>query len=175
MAPVVVKTWAPRAHTPIIKQKTRSHKKITVVGAICATPSLRRIKFYFRLHPDKNLKAKDCVEFLRQLEQNIHTPIMILWDRLPVHRSKTVQRFIHEHPRMSSDYFPPYAPDLNPIEYSWGYLKTKPLRNFAPENELVLNRRTKVGICQIRRQPGLLRSFVNHSHLFGGLSRRRPQ
>lgn len=28
--------------------------------------------------------------------------------------------------------FPPYAPEFNPIEYAWSYLKTKPLANFAP-------------------------------------------
>ncbi|HBL18139.1 MAG TPA: hypothetical protein DD417_15645 [Elusimicrobia bacterium] len=34
MAPLVRRTWARKGHTPILRQATRSHKKVSVVGAL---------------------------------------------------------------------------------------------------------------------------------------------
>lgn len=146
------------------------------MAALCATARLRRVHLYFRLHPEKSVRASDCVNFFRQLEQNIHTPIIVMWDRLRAHRSKAVEKYLGEHPRIDCEYFPSYAPELNPMEFGWSYLKTKPLAGFAPKNLEELNRRTKSSLCEVRHSHELLKSFLAHSHLFdGGPSGRRRQ
>lgn len=168
LEPVVAKTWAPAGQTPVIKCKTRSHKKISAIGAIATTPKRRRARLFFRLHPGKNVKGADCVSFLEQLKQNIKGPILVIWDRLQAHRSRKVQRFVEkENGRIEIAFFPPYAPDLNPIEYAWSHLKTKAMVNYAPADEAELKTITKSRLCEIRRQQRLLRSFIDHSHLFG--------
>jgi len=167
LKPVVARTWAPSGHTPIIICKTRAHQKISAVGAIVTTPRRHRVRMFFRLHKGKNVKAQECLAFIRQLEQNIKGPIIIVWDRLQAHRSKKVASLIaNQQGKILIEYFPPYAPELNPIEYAWSYLKTKSLKNYAPENEEVLYGKAKNKICDLRRSRELLRSFLEHSGLF---------
>lgn len=167
LEPVVAKTWAPAGQTPIIKCKTRSHKKISAIGAIATTPKRRRTRMFFRLHPGKSVKSADCVAFLEQLKQNVKGPFIVVWDRLQAHRSRKVQKLVErENGRIEIVFFPPYAPDLNPIEYGWSHLKSKSMANFAPENEAALKEVAKNKLCEIRRQQRLLRSFIDHSHLF---------
>ncbi|MBS4035827.1 MAG: transposase, partial [Ignavibacterium sp.] len=68
--------------------------------------------------------------------------------------------------RLSIEYFPPYAPELNPVEYVWGHLKTSPLTN-RPEIELhALTKTARHHARCLQSKPALLRSFLYHSSLF---------
>jgi transposase len=68
------------------------------------------------------------------------------------------------HPRLHTERFPPYAPELNPDEFAWAYYK-RHLANGRPDNldELmsVLCRQVRRARCNQR----LLRSFVEASTL----------
>ena len=59
------------------------------------------------------------VAFLRHLLHQISGPIVLLWDNHPIHKRKKVQAFLTQHPRLHVDYFPAYAPELNPVEFVW--------------------------------------------------------
>jgi transposase len=165
MAPLVRRTWAPRGATPTIYQRGRSHNKVSVIGAICTSPHGRRLRMFFRLYPNENVDAALCVDFLRQLRQNIKGPIIVVWDRLLAHRSKKVKRHLEQERRITLEYLPPYAPELNPIEYMWGYVKMNPMANFTPTTDEELLAKTKSAICETRCQRDLLRSFIRHSGL----------
>src|SRR5215472_13383523 len=52
------------------------------------------------------------------------------WDRARIHRDLRVAVFV-DVSQWRQFYFPPYAPELNPVEYVWGYLKSNPLANLA--------------------------------------------
>jgi len=88
----------------------------------------------------------------------------LVWDRSNTHRTADIRDFFartgscHFH-------FPSYAPELNPVEYVWSYLKTKPLANLAcPDvDQLAIVGRRHAR--SIQRQPHLLRSFIAHSPL----------
>lgn len=163
MAPLVRSTWAPRGKTPVFRQKTRSYKKVTAVGALCTTPAGRRVEMFFRLLANKNLNAGRAVDFLEQLQQNINGKIFVIWDRLRAHQSKKVQKFISRTKRTKLFYFPPYAPELNPIEYAWGYLKQNSLANLTSLDETKLFRMTKTEVCRMRKKRSLLKAFLSHS------------
>ena len=49
--------------------------------------------------------------------------MLIVWDRLPAHRSRLGRAFIElsEGHLIETEYLPPYAPELNPVEYIWAY------------------------------------------------------
>lgn len=175
MSPLVSKTWAPTAQTPVLRERTRSRQKISAIGAIMVGPSRMRIRLAFRLHHGRNVGARACVDFLRQLKQNIPGPIVVIWDRLLAHRSKAVARFLHENPQIDVELLPAYAPDLNPVEYLWSYLKSKSLANHAPADFVELGVRAKRALCEIRRRRPLLRSFVEHAGLGDCLSQGEAQ
>lgn len=166
-APVVRRTWAPRGQTPILRRVGRYHTKVSIIGAICGKPGKpESVRAYFRLHPGRNLDGASCREFLRQLLGNVKGPVIVVWDRLNAHRGAKVKAFAaKQNGHLTLRYFPPYAPELNPIETAWAYLKAKILANHAPADEDELFRSATSGICRTRRSRQLLCSFIRHSGL----------
>lgn len=82
MAPVVKRTWAPVGQTPKISHKTRSHTKITAIGAIAVRYTGRGSRIMFRLLKGENANSATFVQFLNQLLQNIKGEIIVIRDRL---------------------------------------------------------------------------------------------
>lgn len=169
MTPVTRRTWAPAGRTPVLKQVGRSFAKISVIGAICMRPNKCnriRAKAFFRLYPQHNVDAAKCREFLRQLLVNVRKPIIVVWDRLKAHRSIKVRKFVQStNGRLSLEYFPPYAPDLNPTEYLWAHLKGHSLSNYVPKNAEDLFKSAKRGLCKTRRNKSVLLACIDHSSL----------
>ncbi len=167
MAPVTRRTWAPSGKTPILRQVGRSHTKVSVIGAICAKPGRRcyaKVKGFFRLYPKQNIDAAKCREFLRQIASSIKGPIIVVWDRLNAHRSVKVRKFVdNTNGKIQLEYFPPYAPELNPIEYGWAHLKGHVLANYAAKNADELFATTKRGICKTRRRRDVLAGCIEHA------------
>jgi len=142
---------------------------VSIIGAICARPDKRyrsRTRGYFRLYPKENINAAKCREFLRQLLGNVRGPLIVVWDRLNAHRSVKVQKFVASTGgRLTLEHFPPYAPELNPIEYGWAHLKNHVLANHAPKDADELFKAAKAGICETRRRRNVLTGCINHAPL----------
>jgi len=166
MAPIVRRTWAPIRRTPVLVQRTRSHKKVSAIGAIGLKGSGRNPRLLFRLLKDQNIDSTACVQFLRQLKQDIRGRIIVVWDRLNPHRSVQLKKWLNTQTKLCCEYFPPYAPELNPVEYLWSYLKTNLLANYAAPNLLDLYFVSKSSICKIRKEKNLLCSFIKHSPIY---------
>ncbi|HYX37261.1 MAG TPA: transposase [Oligoflexus sp.] len=119
MGPNLKRTWAPKGHTPIVRQVTRSYRKVSAIGAIAVTPWFKRARIFFRLLEGKNFNTDACISFVEQLKQNIKGQIRILWDRLLAHRSKKMMKYLSKQYRVSVIYLPAYAPELNPHCYPY--------------------------------------------------------
>lgn len=165
MSPLVRRSWAPRGHTPILLQRTRSHQKVTAIGALCVTPQRDQVHLYFRLHCNANINAIRVVDFLRQLDRQLAAPLMLIWDRLQAHRARRVTDFLAEHRHIRSAFLPAYAPELNPIEYCWGYLKMNPMANHPIFDVHELTTETRSHVRSVQHRPQLLKSFIQHSPL----------
>ena len=165
MAPLVRRSWAPRGQTPVLWQRTRSHRKVSIIAALCISPQRDHVQLLFRLHPDCNIRTLQAKAFLKALLKQLRTPVIVVWDNLQVHRAKTVQDFVASEKTLRAAFFPPYAPELNPVEYLWAYLKFNPLANhaFFEINELAHEARRSSR--KIQHDQILLRSFVEHSPL----------
>lgn len=165
MAPLLRRTWSRCGQTPILRQRTRSHHKISLVAALAVNPARTKANLYFRLHPDRNLTGSEVIAFLRCLLRHIKGPIVLLWDRFKPHRSVATSAFLKATPRLRAEFFPPYAPELNPAEYFWAYLKNNPLANLALQDLLPLAEKTRSAGRSIQRSQPLLRSFISHAPL----------
>lgn len=166
MAPLVRRTWSPRGHTPLFYQSGRSHAKVSVIAALCWAPVPDTVFLGFQLFPDDNVNAEKTRTFLEQLEIELCAPLIVVWDNLSVHRSRSVQEFVRSSERLSSTFLPPYAPELNPVEYVWSWLKKNPLAHRDPDTVEDLHRSTSIHIQALQGREDLLRSFLNHSPLF---------
>ncbi|MFQ5551554.1 MAG: transposase [Gemmatimonadales bacterium] len=165
MSPLVRRTWQRRGCTPVLYERHRAHKKITIIAALCVPPSRERVHLYFQLHPERNINAERVLDFLCHLLKQLRTPTIVLWDRLQAHRDRGVQEFIEFFPGLEAHFFPPYAPELNPAEYLWAYLKTNPLANFALYDLETLASTTRRCAWSVQKTQSLLCSFINHSPL----------
>jgi transposase len=167
MAPLVRRSWAPKGHTPILFQRTQSHKKVSAIAVLCISPNRDLVSLYFRLHPDANVNGQLVLHFLKHLRKQLKNhPLILVWDRLLAHRTQKVQSYITNSPFLSAAYLPPYAPELNPVENLWGYLKMNPMANDPRQDVLSLAKATRRHGRSIQHQQLLLRSFVKHTPLF---------
>ena len=164
MAPLVRRTWGPRGHTPVLYQKTTSRKKVSVIAVLCIAPKRNRLHLYFRLHPDANVNAVLVVEFLQNLVSQLKAPIVMVWDHFLPHRSTRVRSFA-QHPRLQIYYFPPYAPELNPVENVWSYVKMNPMANVTTSEVDSLASITRHHVKSLQHKQNLLRSFFKKSRL----------
>lgn len=166
LGPLLRRTWAPRGHTPVV-EITEPHHRISVIGAISVSPRRRHFAFHFRLSPDDANFHGPCVAgFLEYLRQKINAPITLLWDDITIHRSKPVIDYLHRHRKLVVEPFPPYSPELNPVDNAWGYVKYDRLANYAPSDLVTLRSRITTEFRRLQKRPDLLKSF----HARTGLS-----
>jgi len=166
MAPLVRRTWAPRGQTPVLMQRGRSRRKVSVIGALVISPRRRRVHAYFGLLPDANFDGESILAFLMQLRRALRVPIALIWDRLGAHIGEPVAAWlVRNRRRVSVDLLPPYAPELNPVELIWGHAKSNPLANFAPSELHELLDQTQLATLAIGDDQALLRSFLKHCPL----------
>lgn len=154
LLPMAVSTWAPIGQTPILEETlTRDH--LSLMAAV--TPDG---KLYSRTQ-DHAFNGASVADFLRQLLRRIPGEITLVWDGSPIHRSKEVQALLSERAakRLHLVFLPPYAPELNPTEGLWSYLKRVELANIASHDLSELRHRLHNALTRLRRLPDLLRSF----------------
>jgi transposase len=166
MAPLVRRSWAPRGRTPVLKQRGRSRRKVSVIGALVISPRRRRVRAYFGLLPDANFDGESVLAFVMQLHRALRAPMALIWDRLSAHIGEPVAPWLaRNRRRVSAELLPPYAPELNPVELIWAHAKTNPLANFAPAELEELLAQTQVATLAIGDDEPLLRSFIKHCPL----------
>lgn len=90
-------------------------------------------------------------------------PVVLIWDRLKAHRARLIEEFVHDTRTIDPVLLAPYAPELNPIEYAWGYLKHNPLANHACLETDTLADTARHTSRSLQRQQPLLRSFILHA------------
>lgn len=123
-------------------------------------------KFYFRLYPG-SIRSPQVVEFLSHLMRHIPKDMLVIWDGLKSHRSRLVKEFVAEqNGRLALEYLPAYAPELNPVEYLWGYWKQHELPNFCPKTFTELSFHAVRALKRMRRRPKLITVFWKQAELF---------
>jgi putative transposase len=165
LAPVVRRSWSPCGQTPILYQRGRARDKVSIIAALTLSPRRRRTGLYFSLRANENVTTAWLVPFLRALTRHLRGPFVLIWDRLPGHRAQVVTGYLHRRHRDVA-LLPPYAPELNPVEILWAYLKNHPLANFAATDAAHLTRVATRHVQRLRRRPDLLRSFFDATPLF---------
>jgi len=166
MAPHLRRSWAPRGMTPVLFQRGRAWGKVSAIAALVVPPQRNRVSCVFRLHPNATIDAGLVLGFLRQLARHLgDTAFFVIWDRWQPHRATRVRTFLARLPGANSHLLPAYAPELNPVEYLWDYLKINPLANLAPDDAEALAVLTRGHARSVQRCSTLLRSFIEHSPL----------
>ena len=87
--------------------------------------------------------------------------VVLIWDGLGAHRAKLTRAHIHRQRRwLTVVRLPAYAPELNPVEALWAWLKQKDLANTAVDGLDVAAERVRRGARRGRARPDLLLAFL---------------
>jgi transposase len=165
MMPVLRRTWAPCGVTPILPVRARSHEKVSGIGALIVSLRRQRVTLALALHPQRNIRGPEVLRFLRHLARHVRGPFILLWDRGRSHQHKLIRTWLAAHPRCHIVWLPPYAPDLNPVELLWSYLKYGRLANLAVDTTKDIQTAVSRERRRVARHPELLVSFFRHSAL----------
>ena len=149
------RTWGEKGRKTIVqtsgqRQSANAISAVNVQGA-----------FWYNVYTGR-LNATTFVTFLQQFMRGRRRPVYLVVDRHPAHIAHCVANYVQSlEGRLELHFLPGYAPDLNPDEFVWNYIRTtgvskKPLR----KNES-LRSRLETDLAAIKRDRGLICSFFD--------------
>ena len=157
--PTRVRTWAPRGKTPLL-QESFNWKSLSIVGGI----TLQR--FYFQMHKG-SIKGPQVVEFIQHLQRHLKARLLIIWDGAAIHRSKLVSDFlVATKGKIVAERLPPYAPELNPVEYMWAHLKCHEIANLITTQAWELSLEATHALRRMRRRPSIIAACFSQAELW---------
>jgi len=101
------------------------------------------------------------VRFLKHLLQHIAGKLLVIWDGAPIHRSQVVKHFLVAGgaERVWLEQLPAYAPERNPVEGVWRYLKRVRLRNVCCRTLTELRYELRLATMNLRHKTQVLASL----------------
>jgi transposase len=151
LIPAVVRTYAPRGETPILRAPlTRDHW--SVIGGLTAEGRL------LLQIQEQAFRGPAVVRFLQHLLREIPGPLLVIWDGAPIHRAQVVKDFLAQGAaeRLQLAPLPGYAPELNPAEGVWRYLKHVELRNVCCDDLPELRGELRLAVKRLRHKRSVL-------------------
>lgn len=160
LLPSVVRTYAPRARTPVLRARlTRDH--LSVMAGM--TPAGK----VYTLARQESLNGSHSVEFLVHLTPVAAGRLLVIGDGSPIHRRTLVRDFVSDtRGRVRLETLPGYAPDLNPWdEGGWNHLKNVEMRNLVCKDLEELHEQFHLAVHRLRQKAWLIESFFNQAGL----------
>ena len=161
LQPLVRRTWAPRGERPVMYCWDR-RDRLSVIAGLTLSARRRRVGLYFAIHR-QNVRTPEVEAFIRRVQRQVGRPLIVAMDRLPAHRSAA--RRLAGDARLTVEWLPAYAPDLNPVEPAWSHTKYADLGNYVADDVLDLELEADVSLEQSRGDQKLLRSFFHAARL----------
>lgn len=147
------RTWGKKGQTPVV-ERPGQRQTISAASAVNAKGG-----FWYCTY-EGGLTAELFVRLLRQLMRYRVRPVHLVVDGLPAHKTRLVKDYVTSTKgRLTLHFLPGYAPDLNPDELVWSYVKRtgvarKPLRKGEKLREKI-----DAQLAAIKQAPVLVRSF----------------
>ncbi|MCG2690173.1 IS630 family transposase [Candidatus Parcubacteria bacterium] len=129
--------WSEKGKTPIKKKKLEIHQSTTIFGAL----SMKQGKIIQHHCKKKKKQTTFLLDKVKQFKEKYYPgtkkKILLLWDNASCHKSKEVKQWLRDNPGIVElDHFPPYSPEMNPIEHVWKVLK-KEINHLRGEASLI--------------------------------------
>jgi hypothetical protein len=163
--PVVRRTWSAIGQTPTLDADGGQRDKVSVIGGLSVSPQRQRLGFYFATEPNGFFTADRVVEYLRHLLKHLRGNVIVVWDNGTNHRGPIIREFLKKTRRLHLEMLPPWAPDHNPVEAVWSWLKSGELANYAPQNIPEFDDTIVDRMIELKFDPELLRALWDRSKL----------
>jgi transposase len=165
LSPLVRRTLAPRGRTPILKVPGRKRQKVSLIAALSIAPRRRRLGLYFHDYSDRHITQHEAAAFLRDLLYHLRGPVHVVWDRGNTHKGEAIRKVLKDYPRLRLHWLPPYAPELNPVEFVWNHIKYGRTANFTPKDLAELEARVDNLMKEAKHDRERLESFFKAAKL----------
>ncbi len=155
LLPHVVRTWAPKGERPHLREcQSRRKQHLSAIAGISPQGEL------YVLSQEEPLNSEGVIGFLRQLLWRIKGKIGIVWDGISTHRSEQIKTFLKTgaSKRIELVRLPAYAPELNPTEGVWSYLKGFYLRNIPCHNLMQLSNLLTNAFLALQSRPHIVKA-----------------
>ena len=152
------RTWAPRGQRPILHRVEYERRGLSTAVALTLSGKI------YKRHFAGSMKSAQVVEILKHLQRHLPGPLVLIWDRASIHKSRETQTYLDAHPEIRTERLPAYAPELNPEELCHGNVKAH-LKNATPETVSEIRTLLDRGFARLRRRPDLLYNFIRHAGL----------
>jgi len=161
--PPVRRTWAPRGQTPVLRHAF-NWKKLSICSALAYRWDGQRTRLLFSIVADSYTDEK-LISFLAEARKEFrHRKLIVVWDGLPSHRSRRMKQYLGTQRRwLRVVSLPPYAPDLNPVEFAWGNIQGKELANLCSDDLGAMVRGVRKGFLRVCQNQSLPHAFLRHA------------
>jgi transposase len=150
---ILGKTWGLKGKKTIV-ETSGARQSINIISAISETGG-----FWYDVYSG-TMNAGRFIEVLGKIMKYRRRPLYIILDSLPAHRAKSVAKYVQQWEGMLELYFlPGYAPELNPDEFVYNYVKEEgPSKRPLNKGESLMYRIIDL-LETIKNSPKLIRSF----------------
>jgi transposase len=151
--PPLGRTYGLKGHTPVV-QSSGQRQSINVISAVNASGA-----FWAATYTGK-LDSEAFVIFLRNFMKGRRNKVFLVVDGHPAHKARIVKEYVAgTQGRLELHFLPPYAPDLNPDEFVWNYMKTTGVSKKPLKKNESLRTRVEQDLINISRDAILVASF----------------
>ena len=160
LLPALVRSWAPVGEPPILRAPC-SYDHLSAISAI--TPE-GQLLLHVR---EEAYHGSDVVRFLEHVLRHIGGKLLIMWDGASIHRSQAIKDFLSAGAakRIHLERLPGYAPDLNPDEGIWSYLKYRELKNVVCKNQSELRYELRLAVARLRHKRQVIQGCIAQAGL----------
>ena len=147
------RTWAPRGKTPEVS--TTGHRQS--VNAISAVGL--KGDFWFETYTCR-LNKEVFLGLLKRFMKYRKKKVVLILDKHPSHGAKLISEYVQLlKGKLEMFFLPGYAPELNPDEFVWNYIKNNGVSKKPLEKGESLRKRVESDLKNVQQDPTLVRSF----------------
>jgi transposase len=147
------RTWGVKGQTPVV-DRPGQRQSISAASAVNAKGG-----FWYCTYQG-GLTAELFVGLLRKMMRHRAKPVHLVVDGLPAHKTKLVKDYVlSAKGRLTLHFLPGYAPELNPDELVWSYVKRTGVARTPLHKGERLKDKVEAQLASIKNAPRLVRSF----------------
>jgi transposase len=156
LIPYVGKSWTFPKVRSVVRVSGKRGQHVGVTGAVNAQG---RLSFELTREHER-FTAKTFLRFIRKMRRDYPTrPIVLIVDGAPIHKAKAVRAFVDDNSWLQLEILPPYSPEENPTEKSWGFIKTKKLNGSTAKDKSELRKAVTTAMKNLKRDAERVASF----------------
>jgi len=147
------RTWGLKGQTPVV-ERPGQRQSISAASAVNAKGG-----FWYCTY-EGGLTAELFVSLLRKMMRHRVKPVHLVIDGLPAHKTRLVKDYVQSTKgRLTLHLLPGYAPELNPDELVWSYVKRSEVARTPLRKGERLRDKIDAQLAAIKNAPRLIGSF----------------